>query len=240
MNLVLRLRALLRRLIERAATRSRAQKRCVVEQQLLDTFIEKLDILRALDIFDFEALGADVANSFVVDVTTRLCESPKAYLHSVGTLHVDAQGVNFGSELDEHLRHQTLLLQEFCKKHTGSDKVSTGITWNDFFSDNREPFPGLDLIARVSTSLLRNLDIRNPDNNSKVRQCLETGVCLAIHDAVCCHAGIELETIGTFVVLDSQVAFQPDGLLISSIRAARGKRTESAKPNWLRVGPRPL
>jgi hypothetical protein len=232
------LRGSIRRiLVKVAALRGNSRTGCNMEVKLFATFMEQLAIYRGFRIFNSEALGRDAAESMVVDITTTLCASPtsKVELPHVGTLLREKKEISFkpGGEWGEN---RTSALEKFFLDRVKQSNLWDNLTWAKVFQ-KKELFSGLDLIGRAASYYLQFQNLESPEKDRDLQDSLVEVACWAVHDAICCGAGIELETVGIFY---QDLTFKPDELLIASIHSARPNSSGHIEPvKWLSVGPRP-
>jgi hypothetical protein len=217
------------------------------KEMLLASFGRQLSLVRGFDLLEPENLGRKMAECFIVEVRVRLATSdnPRVELSAVGTLLRARETVSF--QPDEVLKNDAaqgkLQLGEFFDKQGGPSHLWGGFTWRTVFRKSEEPYLGLNLLARLGSQFLRSLMSQDQRLERVSLDMLLEGLCLGVHDAICCGTGIELETIGTFYPYPS-LSFKPDDILLDTIRstgalARANTGTSGLKVSELRVGPLP-
>ncbi len=189
-------------------------------------------MVRAVGVVEPESLGRKMAECFIVEVRVRLISSDDAKLEfpSVGILFREKKRVLFepARDLPSHAKERRLLLEEFLDKQIGVPDVSKQSSWRIVFQESPDPILGLDLLGRFGSDLLRFHIYKTEDRLLK-KLSLEkvfTGICYVVHDAICCGAGIKLETIGT-VYPYPKLKFEEDKILTDRIRSV----SDSNRPN---------
>ncbi len=216
---------------------------------LLESFDRQLNLVRGFGIVDPESLGRKMAECLVVEVRVILtADEPKVCLPHVGLLSRDDETVSFKplDELENDARQRKLRLSDFMLNQIGAADAWGKFTWDTVFQKYSEPYAGMDLLARLGSQLLRFRMSKDPMLKEVPLHMLLEGMCLVVHDAICCGAGVVLETIGWFLPFP-EISFRADDILLDTIRgmkASAGKNRRvpdlsDFKVSKLRVGPLP-
>lgn len=210
-------------------------------EMLLESFGEQLTIIRGFGIIDPERLGRDMALSFVVETKTGLLLSDQSHVEipHVGTLRRNEEKVSFEAagllKEDAAATKRNLLLEGFLNEQ----QTGTADFWRRVFEkpsdlppDFEESLPGQDLLARLGSQLIGSHMSADPKLSDISLDTLVEGMSLLVHDAICCGAGIELETLGTF---HPDFSFTPDDILLTTIKHKRALTNPHIKTSSLKV-----
>lgn len=178
-----------------------------------------------LGIINPATLANAIRLSFIVELRADLCHGKSVPLFHVGTFIPSATDVVFSPEnsLREDAQHHTIRLGEFLKENFGSmqSHFLGAHNWHTLFIGHSDGamMPGQEFLESLAVDML--LMQRKHDRNLKKLSfaAFEEACCLLLHDAICCGAGAELETIGEF---KPDCSFTPDEeILLKSLRASR-------------------
>lgn len=208
-----------------------------------DTLVLVQDMVKyRLGIINPAVLANTLRLSFIVELRADLCHGKSVPLFHVGTLIPSATDVVFSPEnsLREDAQHHTVRLGEFLKENFGSMRSHFlgAFNWHTLFVNNGAEvmMPGQEFLESLAVDML--LMQRKHDRNLKKLSfaVLEDACGLLLHDAICCGAGAELETIGEF---KPDCSFTPDEeILLKSLRATQHNTATSdvTLPEFSRIG----
>jgi hypothetical protein len=224
------------------------------EGNLLASFGRQLAVAR-LFFPNVDSLGRTMAHSFVVSLRNELGARKGAVLPFVGCLTWNEVADSVSFESDESLVQDALerglRLSDWIGEHDSLLSVDTATnagfwferTVQEAFSEGSRPYPGQEFLARLGSLFIRARIDRDPnlaetltwlDNEDQLRTGflgpLTHGLCLGIHDAICCGAGIDIETVGEFKFNRRQrlVRFSPGAGLIPSLRARKPRSSDDS------------
>lgn len=197
---------------------------------LLGNFQSELDLQRELGRIDPDRSGREMAQSLVIEVRVVLAshDPSSVNLPNVGELIRSGKNVRFDPSevLKADLLKQELKLERFLKEKLGIPLLRDVEEFKDLrrFQNLPDPYLGLPMLEECGAELLRHFARTDPRLEKVPWGAVLEALCFVIHDAICCGAGIELETVGTFQGL----TFDPDDILKSTIEHMRTSNTSNS------------
>lgn len=177
-----------------------------------------------------EKLAGMLVFSFLQDIREALeyMYSP-IFLRAVGDLQREKDAIRFSPDVllpHEAKTKQCLLGGAFWKVLARVDTLKEALIKPVDFSCvvYHEPFNSrcLNAVAkRMIEAIQRSCFDPDPFLRKIFLETLWNGLCVAVHDAICCGAGIYLEGIGTFT---HSLDFEPDHDLLARLRSSLKKR----------------